>query len=127
MYCIDVGLNNFSIKSDPLEVVTAEETENQNNKFSESIKLLRQHGITMLPADDTNILSSILETGHSVVLTGNLDYVISKRIYVLNIVQVNYHYTYSIIIKSAEYSKLNAAYDSLLCKQRNITSNCNLL
>lgn len=39
--------------------------------FRESIKLLQQHGITMLPTtDDTNILSSILETGHSVVLTG---------------------------------------------------------
>lgn len=40
------------------------------NTFSESIKLLQQHGITMLPSeDDSNILSSILETGHSVVLT----------------------------------------------------------
>lgn len=39
--------------------------------FRASIKLLQQHGITMLPTtDDTNILSSILETGHSVVLTG---------------------------------------------------------
>ncbi|KAF5276857.1 hypothetical protein FQA39_LY06408 [Lamprigera yunnana] len=43
---------------------------NSPNKFCESIKLLREHGITMLPADDdNNILSSILETGHSVVLT----------------------------------------------------------
>lgn len=43
---------------------------NSQNKFCESIKLLQEHGITMLPTDDdNNILSSILESGHSVVLT----------------------------------------------------------
>lgn len=41
-----------------------------SNQLSESMKLLQEHGITMLPADDSNILTSILETGHSVVLTG---------------------------------------------------------
>lgn len=42
------------------------------NSFSESMKILQQHGITMLPADDNNILSSVMESGHSVVLTGKL-------------------------------------------------------
>ncbi|KAB0802407.1 hypothetical protein PPYR_04593 [Photinus pyralis] len=50
--------------------IPEKQTETTENTFSESIKLLQQHGITMLPADDdSNILSSILETGHSVVLT----------------------------------------------------------
>lgn len=37
--------------------------------FAESIKLLQEHGITMLPNDDNNILSTVMESGHSVVLT----------------------------------------------------------
>lgn len=47
-----------------------------NCKFSESMKILQQHGITMLPADDSNILSSILESGRSVSLTGKFNYLV---------------------------------------------------
>lgn len=45
------------------------ETENQEESLSESFKLLQEHGITMLPNDENNILSSVMESGHSVVLT----------------------------------------------------------
>lgn len=41
-----------------------------NDSFSESLKYLQEHGITMLPVDEDTILSSAMETGHSVVLTG---------------------------------------------------------
>ena len=41
-----------------------------DDSFSESLKYLQEHGITMLPADEDTILSSAMETGHSVVLTG---------------------------------------------------------
>ncbi|KRT85701.1 Ankyrin repeat-containing protein, partial [Oryctes borbonicus] len=37
--------------------------------MSESFKYFQEHGITMLPADDGNILSTVMENGHSVVLT----------------------------------------------------------
>ncbi|XP_018570865.1 GA-binding protein subunit beta-1 [Anoplophora glabripennis] len=40
--------------------------------FSDSLKLLQEHGITMLQTDeneDGNILNSVMESGHSVVLT----------------------------------------------------------
>ncbi|RZC31795.1 GA-binding protein subunit beta-1 [Asbolus verrucosus] len=43
--------------------------ESQDDSFAESIKLLQEHGITMLPNDDNNILTTVMETGHSVVLT----------------------------------------------------------
>lgn len=49
-----------------------DESSQQQNSFSESMKILQQHGITMLPTDDNSILSSVMETGHSVVLTGML-------------------------------------------------------
>lgn len=41
--------------------------------FTDSLKLLQEHGITMLQTDeneDGNILNSVMESGHSVVLTG---------------------------------------------------------
>lgn len=41
-----------------------------DHSISESIKYLQEHGITMLPADESNILSTVMESGHSVVLTG---------------------------------------------------------
>lgn len=44
-------------------------TDPQQTSLSESLKLLQRHGITMLPAEDQNILSSAVESGHSVVLT----------------------------------------------------------
>ncbi|KAL3270402.1 hypothetical protein HHI36_024361 [Cryptolaemus montrouzieri] len=41
-----------------------------DNSLSDSIKILQEHGITMLPNDDdNNILSTVMESGHSVVLT----------------------------------------------------------
>lgn len=42
----------------------------QDDGFSESMRLLQKHGITMLPNDETSIFSSVMESGHSVVLTG---------------------------------------------------------
>lgn len=50
------------------------ECSQNSHSFSESMKILQQHGITMLPTDDNNILSSVMESGHSVVLTGMLMY-----------------------------------------------------
>lgn len=41
----------------------------QETSLSESLKLLQQHGMTLLQSDDNNILSSVMENGHSVVLT----------------------------------------------------------
>lgn len=39
--------------------------------FSDSLKLLQAHGITLQNEnDDTNILNTVMESGHSVVLTG---------------------------------------------------------
>jgi hypothetical protein len=48
-----------------------ETSENHDSSFAESIRLLQEHGITMLPNEDNNILTTVMETGHSVVLTGN--------------------------------------------------------
>ncbi|KAJ8965623.1 hypothetical protein NQ314_004015 [Rhamnusium bicolor] len=42
------------------------------SNFSDSLKILQQHGITMLQNDeneDSNILNTVMESGHSVVLT----------------------------------------------------------
>lgn len=41
----------------------------QSSSLVESLKILQQHGITMLPSEDHSILSSAVESGHSVVLT----------------------------------------------------------
>lgn len=39
--------------------------------FSDSLKLLQQHGITLQNEnDDNSILNTVMESGHSVVLTG---------------------------------------------------------
>lgn len=39
--------------------------------FSDSLKLLQQHGITLQnETDDNSILNTVMESGHSVVLTG---------------------------------------------------------
>lgn len=39
--------------------------------FSDSLKLLQEHGITLQNEnDDSNILNTVMESGHSVVLTG---------------------------------------------------------
>lgn len=39
--------------------------------FSDSLKLLQEHGITLQNEnDDSNILNTVIESGHSVVLTG---------------------------------------------------------
>jgi GA-binding protein transcription factor beta len=46
-----------------------ETSENHDSSFAESIRLLQEHGITMLPNEDNNILTTVMETGHSVVLT----------------------------------------------------------
>lgn len=44
--------------------------------FSDSLKLLQEHGITLQNEnDDSNILNTVMESGHSVVLTGK------KRMY----------------------------------------------
>ncbi|XP_044761114.1 GA-binding protein subunit beta-1-like isoform X2 [Coccinella septempunctata] len=41
-----------------------------DNSLSDSMKILQEHGITLLPTDDdNNILSTVMESGHSVVLT----------------------------------------------------------
>lgn len=53
------------------EMINTVDTSEQDDSFNESMKILQQHGITMLPTDDTSILSSVMESGHSVVLTGN--------------------------------------------------------
>lgn len=45
---------------------------NNQDGLTASLKLLQEHGITMLPNDDNNILSTVMESGHSVVLTGAL-------------------------------------------------------
>lgn len=39
------------------------------SQYSASLKILQEHGITMLPNEENNILSSVMESGHSVVLT----------------------------------------------------------
>lgn len=47
-----------------------EEQDLNENSFSESaMKILQEHGITMLPNEDNNILTTVMESGHSVVLT----------------------------------------------------------
>lgn len=39
--------------------------------FTDSLKLLQQHGITLQNEnEDNNILNTVMESGHSVVLTG---------------------------------------------------------
>lgn len=43
--------------------------DSQQSSLVESLKILQQHGITMLPSEEHNILSSAVESGHSVVLT----------------------------------------------------------
>lgn len=41
-----------------------------DNSLSDSMKILQEHGITLLPNDDdNNILTTVMESGHSVVLT----------------------------------------------------------
>lgn len=62
-------INQPDIGSEQTETETI-----QDDTFSESMKILQQHGITMLPTDDTSILSSVMENGHSVVLTGNVNF-----------------------------------------------------
>jgi hypothetical protein len=37
---------------------------------SATLQLLQAHGITMLPADDTTLVASAVESGQTVVLTG---------------------------------------------------------
>ncbi|XP_044262912.1 GA-binding protein subunit beta-1 [Tribolium madens] len=54
---------------DPEKLHLNKHPDEQNQDFSESMKLLQEHGITMLPNDDSNILTTVMETGHSVVLT----------------------------------------------------------
>ncbi|XP_022919264.1 GA-binding protein subunit beta-1 [Onthophagus taurus] len=54
---------------DPEIKLPEEATPINQDPLTESMKYLQEHGITMLPNDDTNILSAVMETGHSVVLT----------------------------------------------------------
>lgn len=72
LFCIFV----FSSIENEISGSATEIDQNGQINFTESIKLLQKHGITMLPTDDSNILSSILETGHSVVLTGKFNYLV---------------------------------------------------
>ncbi|XP_018321808.1 GA-binding protein subunit beta-1 [Agrilus planipennis] len=57
--------NENESEEQPQETSFIEEKED----FSETVKLLQQHGITMLPPDDSNIFTSVMDTGHQVVLT----------------------------------------------------------
>lgn len=54
--------------SDEANGMSMETIENETS-YTDSLKLLQQHGITMLPVDDCSILNSVMESGHSVVLT----------------------------------------------------------
>lgn len=59
---------------EPVEPLVHSITINPEN-FSDSLKLLQEHGITFQnenDSDDTNLLNTVMESGHSVVLTGNL-------------------------------------------------------
>lgn len=51
------------------ETLNSVERPNVDSNFAESIRLLQEHGITMLPHEDNNILTTVMKTGHSVVLT----------------------------------------------------------
>ncbi|CAH0553271.1 unnamed protein product [Brassicogethes aeneus] len=59
-----------SLNEDHLESQISESNvSTQESSFSASMKILQDHGITMLPHDDNTILSTVMESGHSVVLT----------------------------------------------------------
>ncbi|XP_049821532.1 GA-binding protein subunit beta-1 [Aethina tumida] len=57
------------LKEDHLVTQIPEAVINNQDGLTASLKLLQEHGITMLPNDDNNILSTVMESGHSVVLT----------------------------------------------------------
>ncbi|KAF7282580.1 hypothetical protein GWI33_002302 [Rhynchophorus ferrugineus] len=61
---VDSPITNFKIIDAVLQ------TNEEDGNFS-AVKLLQEHGITMLPndPDETNILNSVMESGHQVVLT----------------------------------------------------------
>jgi hypothetical protein len=42
----------------------------KRHQGSATLKLLQAHGITMLPADETTLVASAVESGQTVVLTG---------------------------------------------------------
>lgn len=47
------------------------ENSNSNVDLSDSIQMLKDHGISFLPADNSSVVASAVENGHSLVLTGN--------------------------------------------------------
>jgi hypothetical protein len=52
-------------------VFVAEGSSHQKrHQGSATLKLLQAHGITMLPADETTLVASAMESGQTVVLTG---------------------------------------------------------
>lgn len=63
-------VTNFKI----VDGVIQPSDEDTDSSFS-AIQLLQEHGITMLPNDndDSNILNAVMESGHSVVLTGKTE------------------------------------------------------
>ncbi|KAI4460174.1 ankyrin repeat protein [Holotrichia oblita] len=72
----DESIEHEDVNMQQTEAETQEENLNEEDdqqgtdtSISESIRYLQEHGITMLPADDSNILSTVMESGHSVVLT----------------------------------------------------------
>lgn len=44
---------------------------NDNLDMSDSLNILKEHGISFLPNDESSIVASAVENGHSLVLTGN--------------------------------------------------------
>ncbi|KAF4522737.1 hypothetical protein B566_EDAN010944 [Ephemera danica] len=65
-----------SPKSKPKTTVVAGSSSSSSTAQS-NIQFLKAHGITMLPADDSNIVASAMESGQTVVLTGKVTKVVS--------------------------------------------------
>lgn len=58
-----------SPKSKPKPSVIAGSSSSSSSTAQSNIQFLKAHGITMLPADDSNIVASAMESGQTVVLT----------------------------------------------------------
>ncbi|CAG9859559.1 unnamed protein product [Phyllotreta striolata] len=68
---MDQESNQETIEEETDQDKIEEETEQviDTNSLTNSLKILQEHGITMLQNDDGNIMNSVMESGHSVVLT----------------------------------------------------------
>lgn len=66
---IEIEEEDGEVNMDVLEIEQFDQNSTSSCSYQDSMRILQEHGITMLPNDDNNILSSVMESGHSVVLT----------------------------------------------------------